>query len=235
MIQEVCPWCSGPFDAKRHGRTGPSPPNAVGARAIKRDGNRLREADGITFVEVLRAGKWPILSHPDWGCCAAGAPTIDCGGTATGCALRTHPFATGTSRSRNESVSPAGREMPRSEKASLDSGGFIGGTEGSNPARSTGESANEPGARAYVARSSAWRARCLLRESRRAGRGSTAPGYRRRRSEPARCRCRPSWYFPPDGRLGQRRIGQLPRLRFDLDTGKRCARIINCRLDGALQ
>jgi hypothetical protein len=94
---------------------------------------------------------------------------------------------------------------------------------------------DEPGARAYVARSSAWRARCLLRESRRAGRGSTAPGYRRRRSEPARCRCRPSWYFPPDGRLGQRRIGQLPRLRFDLDTGKRWARIINCRLVGALQ
>jgi len=27
--------------------------------------------------------------------------------------------------------------------------------------------------------------------------------------------------FSPDGRLGQRRIGQLPRLRFDLDTGKR--------------
>ena len=33
---------------------------------------------------------------------------------------------------------------------------------------------NEPGARAYVARSSAWRARCLLRESRRAGRGSNS-------------------------------------------------------------
>src|SRR5207253_11524064 len=46
---------------------------------------------------------------------------------------------------------------------------------------------NELGARTYVARSSAWRARCLLRESRRAGRGSTAPGYRRRRSEPAKC------------------------------------------------